>query len=246
MLFRVALPLISFLLLSCSSGDKLDSNTAEGSFKVAEGYAKDERYEEAIAQFNQVKNKFPYSVLATEAKLRVADIQFKREDYVEAQTAYQTFKEMHPSHPRIDYATYRLGLSLYHQLPETIDRDLSLADKALLYLDEVMTSYPKSEFVGPAQEHKTKILHMLAEKEYYIANFYFIRDKYDSALTRFAGLVHAYPQSDLIPKALKGAAVSAHRLKDSAKAQAFLNELGSRYAGSKEFRDAKKEIGDAK
>jgi outer membrane protein assembly factor BamD len=252
--FRVALSalnLISFTCLlsgaltGCSSGEKLDSNTAEGSFKIAEGYVKDERYEEAIAQFNTVKNKFPYSVLATEAKLRIADVQFKREDYVEAQTAYQTFKEMHPSHAKIDYATYQLGLSLYHQLPPTIDRDLSIADKALLYLDEVVTSYPNSPFVKPAQEHKNKILRMLAEKELYIADFYFIRDKFDSALVRYAGLLNSYPNSEFAPKALRGAAISAHRLKDTAKAQAFLNELASRFANSKELRDAKKEIGHA-
>src|SRR5262249_18604911 len=154
-----------------------------------EKFEKDERYEEAIAQFNTVKNKFPYSKLATEAELKVAEINFKREEFVEAQNAYQVFKEMHPSHPKIDYVTYRLGLSFFNQLPSTIDRDLAVAERAILYFDEVIQSYPQSSHVKDAREYKTKSLKMLAEKEYYVGHFYFIRDFYDSALTRFEGLL---------------------------------------------------------
>lgn len=246
MLFRVAsISLGLAFALGCSSDPKLDSSTPEGGFKLAESYEKDERYEEAIAQFSQVKNKHPYSTWATEAELRIGDIQFKREDYVEAQSAYQTFKELHPSHPRIDYITFRLGLSFYHQLPSTIDRDLSLADKALLYLDELMSSYPKSEHVPQAQEYRGKILRMLADKEMYIANFYFIRKKYDSALGRFEDLLQKYPASRNTPQALMKAAISAHRLKDQARARGFLAKLQAQFADSKELREAKEELGDA-
>src|SRR3954471_14338242 len=117
-------------LAGCSSTPDIDTSTPEGAFKLAEKYEKDERFEEAITQYTQVKNKHPYSKLATEAELRIAEIHFKREEFVESQNAYQTFKEMHPTHPQIDFVTYRLGLSFFNQLPSTIDRDLSVADRA--------------------------------------------------------------------------------------------------------------------
>ena len=82
---------------------------ARGRVRVGERFEKDERYDEAITQFNQVKNKFPYSRLATEAELRVAEIHFKRDEFIEAQAGYQTFKELHPSHPKGDYVTFRLA-----------------------------------------------------------------------------------------------------------------------------------------
>src|ERR1041385_5795724 len=119
MVFRVALSALVLVLWGCSSGPKLDSNTAEGSFALGEKYEKDERFEDAIAQFSNVKNKYPYSTLATASELKIADIHFKREDYAEAQASYQTFKELHPSHPKIDYVTYQLGMSYFHQLPPT-------------------------------------------------------------------------------------------------------------------------------
>ncbi len=243
--FRVALTLVFLSLTACSSDEKLDSSSAEGGYKLAERYEKDERYEESIAQFSQVKNKFPYSTLATESELRIADINFKREDFVEAQSGYQTFKELHPSHPKIDYVTLRLGMSFFNQLPTTIDRDLSLAEKAVLYLDEVVTSHPTSSHVAQAQEVKAKILQMLAEKEYYVGEFYYKRRKYDSALSRFEDLLERYPQSGLTAKALKFAAISAHKVKDATKANSYLQRLQAQFGGSKELRDTKGEIGHA-
>ncbi|NJL24406.1 MAG: outer membrane protein assembly factor BamD [Calothrix sp. SM1_5_4] len=211
-------------LAGCSSTSEIDTSTPEGAFRLGEKYDKDERYEEAITQFNTVKNKFPYSKLATEAELKVADIHFKREEFIEAQNAYQTFKEMHPSHARMDYVTYRLGLSFFNQLPSTIDRDLSVADRAILYFDEVVQSFPSSGFAREAAEHKTKALKMLAEKELYVGNFYFIREKWDSALGRFEGLLEKYPNLGLDAKALYGAAISAYKIKDLSKAKTTISD----------------------
>ncbi|MGE0528571.1 MAG: outer membrane protein assembly factor BamD [Bdellovibrionales bacterium] len=232
-----------WLLTGCSSMDPIDTNTPEGAFKLGEKYAKDERFEEAIAQFSHVKNKHPYSKLATEAELRIADIYFERDDFIEAQNAYQVFKEMHPSHPRIDYVTFRLGLSFFNQLPSTIDRDLSVADRAIMYFDEVVQSYPQSEYVSSAAEHKKKALKMLAEKEYYVGNFYFIRDHYESALGRFESLLEKYSGLGLDAMALYGAAVSAYKIKDLGKAKAYYQRLMSRFKDTAEAEKARSELG---
>lgn len=232
-----------FTLVRCSSTPEIDTGTPEGAFKLGEKYDKDERYEEALAQFAQVKNKYPYSKLATEAELRIAEIHFKREEFVESQSAYQTFKEMHPSYPKIDYVTYRLALSFFNQLPSTIDRDLSVAERAILYFDEVVQSYPKSEYVQDSLDYKIKALKMLAEKEYYIGNFYFIRDKWESALGRFEGLLDKYPKLGLDAKALYGAAYSAYKIQDLGKAKTYYDRLISEFKDSPEAEKARHELG---
>lgn len=231
-------------IAGCSSTPEIDTSTPEGGYKLGEKYEKDERFEEAIAQFSTVKNKHPYSKLATEAELRIAEIHFKREEYVEAQNAYQVFKEMHPSHSKIDYVTYRLGLSFYNQLPSTIDRDLAVAERAILYFDEVVQSFPSSSHVKDAREHKAKALKMLAEKEYYVGHFYFIRDKWESALGRFEGLLERYPNLGFDAKALYGAAVSAFKIKDVPKAKGHYQRLTTQFKGSEEAEKARREIGD--
>lgn len=228
----------------CSSTSNLDTSTPEGAFKLAEKYEKDDRYEEAITQFNSVKNKHPYSKLATESELRIAEIYYKREEFVEAQNAYQVFKELHPSHPRIDYVTFRLAMSFFNQLPSTIDRDLTVADRAILYFDEVTQSFASSAYVKEAAENKIKTLKMLAEKEYYIGNFYFIRDHYESALGRFEGLLAQYPNLGFDARALYGAAVSAHKIKDVAKTRTYMQKLNTQFHGSPEAEKARREVGN--
>lgn len=241
---RLVVFFILALATGCSSMSDIDTSTPEGAFKLAEKYEKDDRFEEAINQYNQVKNKHPYSKLATESELRVADIYFKREDFVEAQNAYQVFKELHPSHPRIDYVTFRLGLSFYNQLPPTIDRDLSVADRAIIYFDEVIQSFSKSPYVKESEDYKLKSLKMLAEKEFYIGHFYFIRDDFESALGRFEDLLQRYPNLGMDAKALYGAAVSAHKIKDVAKAKSYYQKLITMFGGSEEAEKARREIGN--
>jgi outer membrane protein assembly factor BamD len=242
LLFAVIL-MSTFGLAGCSSTPDIDTSTPEGAFKLAEKYEKDERYEESIAQYTQVKNKHPYSKLATESELRIAEIHFKREEFVEAQSSYQVFKEMHPTHPQIDYVTFRLGLSFYNQLPSTIDRDLSVAERAILYFDEVVQSYSKSQYVAESRDYKQKALKMLAEKEAYIGHFYFIRDHYESALGRFEGLLDKYPGLGFDAPALYGAAVSAYKIKELNKAKNYYRKLNSEFKDSPEAEKARHELG---
>ncbi len=213
----------------CSSGSLAESNSAEAAFKAAQEFEDDERFEEAITKFNEVKNKHPYSKFAVEAELHIADIHYKREAFIEAQTAYQLFKDFHPKNPKIDYATFRLAMSFYNQLPSTSDRDLSPAYKAIQYFNEVLNSFSTSQYVKEATEKKNDSLRMLAEKEMYIAHYYFIRDQYDSALRRYAGLLVKYPNRGFDEEALYKAGVSAYESDSKDRGEKYLKELINRF-----------------
>ena len=239
--------LVSFATVGCSTAEKIDPTTPEGAFKLGEDLEKDERFEESVAKFTDVKNKHPYSRFATLAELKIADVQFKREAFIEAQYAYQTFKDLHPKHPQIDYVTFRLGLSIFNQLPSTTDRDLSLADKAILYFDEVLTSYSSSQYAKEAGEKKGEALRMLADKELYIANFYMMKKQYGSALGRYERLLQVYGNiSGFGPPALYGAAYSAKQTGDRDKQARFVKTLISQYPDSSEASKAKSEFRDVR
>lgn len=233
---------LCLFFVGCSSSESFDANTPEGAFKLGEKFQNGSRFEEALAQFRKVKNKFPYSKLATEAELRIADIHFEREEYPEAQANYQVFKELHPNHQKSDYATYQLAMSYFNQLPSTIDRDLSLAGRTLIYFDEVITTYPNSEFAPKARDGKAKTLKMLAEKEYYIANYYFIREQYEAALGRLQELLGRYPGMGFEPKALYRATVSAYKTNEYPLAKKYFDRLNSEFANSAEAKAARKEL----
>ena len=237
----LVLILICFHFLACASSDK-NAETPEGVFAIAQEYEKDDRFEEAIRRYQEVKNKFPYSNWAAKAELAIADVHYKDESYAEAQVAYQAFKELHPKHPQIDFVSFRIGMSFYKQLPDSIDRDMTLGHEAVTAFDEVLKNYPRSEYIKESQDNKNDTLKRLAAKEDYIGNFYFIREKYLASFRRYEGLLNTYPGRGFDAIALSRAAISAHKTEQADKAQTYLKKLKAQYPDSPEYIEARKII----
>ncbi len=240
----VALLLLSiFLILSgCNSADKVHDRP-EDLFKEAQEYEKGERYEEAIKRFTELKNRFPYSNYATRAKLSIADCYYKQESFAEAQVSYQSFREMHPRHAQIDEVVFKIGMSYFKQLPDSIDRDLSVAKDAISHFDELLSNYKSSEFTKEARENREAALKMLAEKEAYIANFYFIRKNCSSALPRYTALADQFKDvAGNEAETLSRAVICASRLGKVDIQKKYLEILRDKYPQSSAFEDAEKEL----
>lgn len=238
-LLKLIVILTCFYLAACSSSDK-SSETPEGVYAIAQEYENDDRYDEAIRRYQEVKNKFPYSNWAAKAELAIADVHYKDEAFAEAQVAYQTFKELHPKHPQIDYVSFRIGLSFYKQLPDSIDRDLTLAHDAVTAFDDVIKNYSSSEYVKESQEKRADCLKRLAAKEDYIGEFYFIREKYLAAFRRYENLLTQYPGQGYEAKALSRAAISAQKSDQEDKARLYLKKLKAQFPDSPEYNEARK------
>lgn len=238
-LFVVSL-LACTILFSCASKEK-DLNTPEGLFAYAKEFQDAERFEVALTKYADVRNKFPYSSLATEAELAIADVHYLRESYPEAEVSYQNFRDLHPKHPKSDYVLYRIAMSYYMQLPETIDRDLSVGKDAIYHFSELVKLYPKSEFVNDSKTKRDDIYSRLAQKEIYIADFYFKEEKYAAALRRYESTLYKYPGLGYEPRALLGAAKSAKFISDTKKQELHKNTLITKYPNSDEARLLKSE-----
>lgn len=232
---------LGIFVSGCSSIEK-NSSTPDGAFAIAEEYDKGERFEEAIRRYTEVKNKFPYSNFATKAELAIADVYYKQESYGESQVAYQMFKDLHPTAPQADYVQFRIGMSYFNQLPSSIDRDLTTANDAILNLSDLIKKYPNSQYVTEAQEKRSAAIKMLAEKEEYVADFYFKRKIFDSALARYEGLYTNYRSLGFDAKALSRASICAQKIGDQPKAKKYEQLLEHDFPGSKELKDARKEV----
>jgi outer membrane protein assembly factor BamD len=233
--FFILILLVLNLFLSACTTEEKKTDTAESTFALAQEYEKDERFDEAIRKYTEVKNKFPYSQFAVKAELAIADVYFTEESFGEAQINYQTFRELHPKHAQIDYVIFRIGLSFYNQLPDTIDRDLTYAHDAITAFDELAEKFPASAHVKEAKDKKAEALKKLAEKEDYVGDFYFKRKIYDSALIRYESLLKSYPKSALDERALARAYYSSLKTGDKEKSKNYLNQLKANYPNSKEL-----------
>lgn len=238
--FRLLFAFIIILdLISCTSGNKKESDSAESVFARAQELEKDGRTEEAIMKYQEVKNKYPYSKLATEAELAAADVSFNEESYPEAQVGYQVFRDLHPKHPKISFVIYRLAMSIFKQIPETIDRDLTVAHSAIETYDDLIKQFPDSEHIAEAKEKRLECLKKLADKELYITNFYLKKKNWGSALSRAEGLLNNHINLGFDERALARAALAAAQNHNQDLSDKYKAQLQERFPGSHEFDDVK-------
>ena len=232
--------LLLFLVSGCASYNRFDTSKASGSFKLARQMEEDKRFEEALSQYGDVKNRFPYSQLATSAELQIAEVYFKKEAFAEAQGAYQLFRELHPRHSKIDYVIYQIGESIYHQLPSSNDRDLSVAPLAIKQFKTVIEKHPQSALIEKAKKRKKEILEKLAQKELLIADFYFRTEAWKQALIRYEKYLEEYPGHEKTSHALYNGGISAKNLKNDLKQKSLFQQLIKEYPQSNEAYRAKR------
>jgi outer membrane protein assembly factor BamD len=154
---------------------------------------------EATRFFEYVRNNFPYSQYASLAQLAIADMAFERDDWGQAAIQYQDFVKGHPSHPKADYAAFRVGLSYFNDrpselfiLPPSFEKDQGPLRQALEALNRFVNGYPKSEYVPKARAMISDCRDMLAAHEHYVAEFYWKREQWRGAAGRYMTLADTY------------------------------------------------------
>ncbi len=191
------------LLVSTSCTHKeVDTDSPDALYTEAEEAFKDEKYLIAIERYRDIKNRFPYSTRATDSELRIADAFFEQESFIEAESAYEIFKELHPTHPKGDYVQYRIGLSLHNQIPSNATRDLTAAQRSIDAFELMVEKFPTSALVPKAKELMFEARKKMAEHENYVADFYFQRHHYLSATYRYSALLQEFPNMGYDEEAL--------------------------------------------
>lgn len=183
------------LALGACGGKSVSESDPNALMKEAEEDISSDHYQIAVEKLRTVKNKFPYSKAATEAQLRVADVYYLQESYGEAALAYESFKDLHPKHEKVAYAMFRLAKSYFMDIPDPISRDLTPAVKAQDAFNEFLRRFPNAPEVDEARKDLQITRNDLADKELYIADFYYKRDFYASAKPRYAKIIELYPET---------------------------------------------------
>jgi outer membrane protein assembly factor BamD len=175
----------------CSSSE-VDENNPAALMKEAEEDISSSRYILALEKLQKIKNQHPYSKEAVDAQLRIADVYFLQENYAESAATYEAFRDLHPKHPKLAYAAYRVGLAFYSDLPGNHARDLSSGFKAQDAFKDYLAHFPGDVNVPDAQGKLSDTRKILAEKEMYIGNFYYKREMWEAARGRFNKVVNLY------------------------------------------------------
>jgi len=208
------------VLAGCSWSTKKTEKTADELAADGQMYFEDESYDKAIKSYKKLKDWYPFSSHAKDAGLKIADANYLMEAYDEAIIAYNEYERMHPNDEKIPYVIYQVGLCDFDRI-ETIDRDATSTQNAFQTFQRLEEMFPDNEYTRMAQPHIEKCLANLAAKEMDIGRFYFISEKYEAALNRFAGVVTVYPDLGLHQEALDYMAKCRVRIAEEKEAEAL-------------------------
>ncbi len=129
-------------------------------------YYKKGHYKKAIETFSRVRDEYPLNPIALMAELGIADLLVQNEQYIDAEVAYNSFVELHPTNPNVPYAMFQLGMCHYQQM-QTIDRDQAETIKARKEFERLMSPFPQSKFAIMAEKNLREVKQRLAEHEFY-------------------------------------------------------------------------------
>lgn len=202
---------------ACGGSARESGGSIEYSVSAKQNYDKgmkaleDEEWIDAAKYFTFVKARFPYSKFAVLADLRVGDAAMGAGAYLEAIDIYKQFIKFHPTHELVDngYAAFRIGEAYYKMLPDdwflvppAHEKDQSQAQDAMRELSQFVKKFPESPYREKADKMRRACAGRLAAHEWYVANFYWDRDRPMATVLRLRTLLARYPGAGYDERAL--------------------------------------------
>lgn len=177
----------------------LASNSDQVIWEAGQKALKGKQWEVARQHFRRIVDGFPQSPLVPEARLAAGDSYFMEggsASYILAVGQYREFLTVFPSHPRGDYAQFRIGEGFFNQR-NSPDRDQSQVAQALEEYLTFLDRYPESPMAGTVRERVKTCRGSLARSEFVVAWFYQkSRRAYRAAIPRYEAILKNYPDFD--------------------------------------------------
>jgi len=202
-LLWLAVSFAATLALSGCFGHKKAAAPATGAsaepdkvlFDNAMNDIKHDRYDEGRLAMQTLINTYPDSEYLAKAKLAVADAYYKEggtSALTQAVAEYQDFITFFPFLDEAAYAQVQIGMAHYKRM-EKPDRDRDEALEAEGAFQTFLQKYPSSPLYKDAQQRLRDVQEVLADGEFRIASFYYLRKANRASAARLAELVERYP-----------------------------------------------------
>lgn len=185
--------------------------TAERLYKEAREDMESGSYERAIKSLERVESLAAGSLLAQQALLDTAYLNWRSGERAAALTAVDRFVKLNPSSPALDYALYLRGvinfiddLGLFGTAfgQDVSERDQQAAREAWQAFKQLVDQFPQSRYAPDARLRMNHIVNALAAYEVHVARYYFRRGAYVAAAARAQAAVAEFAQSPAAEEAL--------------------------------------------
>ncbi len=153
------------------------------------------RYTVGRLDLQTLINTYPDSEYLAKAKLGIADSYYKEGGMAGLKQSIVEYKDFITFFPFLDEAAYaqmQVAMGHYRQM-EKPDRDHTEAVEAEAEFQTFLEKYTNSPLLPQAEQHLREVQEVLAEGNFRIASFYYIRDSYRAAGARLLELTNRYP-----------------------------------------------------
>src|SRR6266849_3707117 len=198
----VLLALLLVLTVACTNKKSVNPLANLGSkqpdkvlFDRAMDAMKHNRFDVSRMTLQTLINTYPDSEFIARAKLAVADSWYAEGGSTAMQQAeieYKDFRTFFPNMPEAAEAQLKVA-NIHYQEMEKADRDFTHAMRAEEEYRSLIQEYPDSKLVPQAKQRLREVQEVLAQREYNIGRFYYLRLAYPAAIARLKTLVDRYP-----------------------------------------------------
>ena len=198
----VLLGLLLVLTVACTNKKSVNPLANVGSkqpdkvlFDRSMDAMKHNRFDVARMTLQTLINTYPDSEFIARAKLAVADSWYAEGGTTAMQQAeieYKDFRTFFPNMPEAAEAQLKVA-NIHYQEMEKADRDYTHAMRAEEEYRSLIMEYPDSKLVPQAKQRLREVQEVLAQREYNIGRFYYLRLAYPAAIARLKTLVDRYP-----------------------------------------------------
>jgi len=153
------------------------------------------RFDVARLTLQTLINTYPDSEFIARAKLAEGDSWYAEGGtaaLAQAEQEYSDFEIFFPNMPEAAEAQLKIA-NIHYQQMEKADRDYTHAKRAEDEYRKVILQYPDSKLVPEAKRKLLEVQEVLAEREFGIGRFYYLRESYPASIARLRSLLEKYP-----------------------------------------------------
>src|SRR5580698_4639109 len=201
--FVVALSVLLMLTAACTNKKSVNPLANVGSkqpdkvlFDKAMDAMKHNRFDVARMTLQTLINTYPDSEFVARAKLSVGDSWYAEggtASLAQAEQEYRDFETFFPNMPEAAEAQLKIANIQYQQM-EKSDRDYTHAKRAEEEYRNLIMQYPdNAKLVAEGKQRLLEVQEVLADREFGIGKFYFLRGSFPASIARLQSLVDRYP-----------------------------------------------------
>ena len=191
---NILLLILATLIVSCSKDEATDMRSSSEVIYERAKYAMDNgNFRNAVNYLEVLTTSFPFSNEAKQAQLDLIYTHYRSSSFEEAIDEAKQFEKENPTHPRVDYALYMRGISLfegqhqwYHEMfdVDLTERPPSKTEEAFSVFSQLLRRYPESIYIDDATQRMIFLRNRLARYENHVAQHYLERGAYIAAINR--------------------------------------------------------------